>query len=53
MNDTSARRRPRRARVLPLDPNTGALVAMRAGLPRLEAERTAWSGIRRTGGPHA
>src|SRR5262249_36311507 len=25
--------------------------AMRAGLPRAEAERTAWSGIRATGGP--
>jgi hypothetical protein len=30
-----------------------AEAATRAGLPRLEAERTAWSGIRRTGGPHA
>jgi hypothetical protein len=40
-----------------LDADAAAAVmaeaATRAGLPRLEAERTAWSGIRRTGGPHA
>jgi len=53
MNDTSARRRRRRARVVPLDPNAGALVATRAGRPRLEAERTTWSGTRRTGGSYA
>jgi hypothetical protein len=53
MNDTSARRRRRRARVVPLDPNAGALAATRAGLSRSEAERTAWSGIHTTGGLHA
>ena len=40
-----------------LDAHDGAAViteaATRAGLPRLEAERTAWSGTRRTAGPHA